>query len=81
MLTGPPAGIAAVGGYRFRQGEVDATVGGRRSRRRHRALPDAQLGQRLAGSAREADATAAGLQARGVNPLIAGAFRPRGKAA
>ena len=45
------------------------------------ALPDALLGQRLAGSAREAAATASELEARGVNALIAGAFRPRGKAA
>jgi len=45
------------------------------------ALPDALLGQRLAGSARDGAATAAELQARGVNALIAGAFRPRVKAA
>ena len=41
------------------------------------ALPDAHLGQRLAGSAPDRDATIAELQSRGVNPLIAEAFRPR----
>jgi hypothetical protein len=45
------------------------------------ALPDALLGQRLAGSARDSDAVAAELQARGVNSLITGAFRTRGNAA
>jgi hypothetical protein len=43
------------------------------------ALPDALLGQRLAGSAPNRVATTAQLQTRGVNALIAGAFRPRGK--
>ena len=81
VLTAPPAGIAAVGYYRFRQSEVDAAVAEADPAAVIVALPDAQLGQRLAGSAREAGATAAGLQARGVNALIAGAFRPRGKAA
>ena len=42
------------------------------------ALPDATLGQRLAGSARDRAGVIAALQAAGANPLIAGAFRPRG---
>ena len=75
------AGLIAVGGYRFRQCEVDAAVAAADPDAIIVALPDAQLGQRLAGSAREWAATASELQSRGVNSLIAGAFRPRGKAA
>ncbi len=78
-VTGPPAGITAIGGYRFRQREIDAVVAGADPAAIIAALPDALLGQRLAGSARDRAATAAELQARGVNPLIAGAFRPRGQ--
>jgi hypothetical protein len=75
-----PAGLTAVGGYRFRQSEVDAAVAGIDPAAVIVALPDAHLGQRLAGSARDLPAIAAELQARGVNSLIAGAFRPRGHA-
>jgi hypothetical protein len=41
------------------------------------ALPDALLGQRLAGDAPDRAATAALLLANGANPLMIGAFRPR----
>jgi non-ribosomal peptide synthetase component F len=75
-----PAGLTTVGGYRFRQSEVDAAVAGIDPDAVIVALPDAHLGQRLAGSARDGAAIAAELQARSVNPLIAGAFRPRGNA-
>jgi hypothetical protein len=74
-----PASLTAVGGYRFRQNEVDAAVAGVDPDAVIVALPDAHLGQRLAGSARDGAMVAAELQARGVNPLIAGAFRPRGR--
>jgi hypothetical protein len=79
VLTAPPAGITAIGFYRFRQREVDAAVAAADPGAVVVALPDALLSQRLAGSARAA--TAAELQARGFNALIAGAFRPRGNAA
>ena len=79
VLTAPPAGIAAVGYYRFRQHEVYEAVAAADPAVVVAALPDGLLGQRLAASAKPA--TAAELQARGVNALIAGAFRPRGKAA
>ncbi len=42
------------------------------------ALPDADLGQRLAGSAANRGDLRAKLKARGVNALISGAFQPRG---
>ena len=74
------AGLTAVGGYRLRQREVEAAVAAIDPAAVIAALPDALLGLRLAGSAADADAVAAELEARGVNPLIAGAFRPRQKA-
>jgi len=76
-----PAGISAVGFYRFRQCEVDAVVAGADPAAVIVALPDAHLGQRFAGSAQDGTAIAAKLQACGVNSLIAGAFLPRGNAA
>jgi acyl-CoA synthetase (AMP-forming)/AMP-acid ligase II len=75
------AGITAIGGYHFRQNEIDAAVAAADASAIIAALPDAFLGQRLAGSAPHPEEVAAELQAQGVNALIAGAFRPRGKAA
>ncbi|MGB9044857.1 MAG: hypothetical protein WCC81_20610, partial [Pseudolabrys sp.] len=43
------------------------------------ALPDADLGQRFAGSAADRADLLAKLKARGVNPLISEAFQPRGR--
>lgn len=73
-------GLVAVGGYRFRQREVDAAVAAADPAAVIVALPNALLGQRLAGSACDRAAAAAELQAHGVNALIAGAFRPLGSA-
>ncbi|MGE5772667.1 MAG: hypothetical protein ACM3Z4_11610 [Hyphomicrobiales bacterium] len=44
------------------------------------SLPDRNLGHRLGGTAENRAAVAADLEAQGVNPLISGAFRPRGAA-
>ena len=77
----PPAGLTVVGFYRLRQREVDAAVAAVDPAAVIVALPDALLGQRLAGRARDSDAVATELQARGVNSLIAGAFRTRDNAA
>ncbi len=81
VLTAPPAGITTMGSYRFRQSAVDDMVAAVDAEAVIVALPDALLGQRLAGSARDAAAISAALAARGANALIAGAFRPRGVAA
>ena len=78
-ITGPPAGITAIGGYRFRQNDIDWQVAKADLRATIAALPDAMLGLRLAGSSPNPPATEARLQARGVNPLIAGAFHRRAK--
>jgi len=80
VITGPPGGITTIGGYRFRQSDIDAQVADADAQAVIVALPDAFLAQRLAGSAPDRAATAAKLQAVGSNPLIAGAFRPRGTA-
>lgn len=71
-VTGPPAGVTAVGGYRFAAldamlADIDATAA-------VMAVPDALLGQRLAGRGAHPQAIVAALQARGANPLITGAF-------
>ncbi|MGH6665523.1 MAG: hypothetical protein ACREB2_11575, partial [Pseudolabrys sp.] len=76
-----PAGLVAVGGYRFRAEEIDAAVAATDQSAIIAALPHALLGQRLAGSAPYPADVSAALQARGINALIAGAFRVRGKAA
>ena len=80
VVTGPPGGITVVGGYRFRQVEVDWLVAHADLDATIVALPDGMLGQRLAGSAPEPEVTVEELQACGANPLIAGAFRPRERA-
>ncbi|MEP7029760.1 MAG: class I adenylate-forming enzyme family protein [Pseudolabrys sp.] len=77
VITAPPAGITCVGGYRFRQNDIDWQVADADIDAVIVALPDALLGQRLAGTAPNRAATAAELAVRGVNPLISGAFRAR----
>jgi hypothetical protein len=41
------------------------------------ALPDADLAQRLAGTAADREALRNGLRTRRANPLLSGAFEPR----
>jgi hypothetical protein len=79
-LSGPPAGITAIGFYRFRSGEVEAQVAHADPAATVVALPDAILGQRLAGSTTDRAAIDARLQESGANPLINAAFAPRGLA-
>ena len=79
-VTAPPAGVTATGGYRFRQSDIDAVVAQADPEATLIAVPDADLGQRLAGTATDRSALCADLRTRGVNPLISGAFRPRGAA-
>jgi hypothetical protein len=77
QIDGPPAGITSVGGYRFRQNDIDWLVADADIDAIIVALPDAILDRRLAGSAPDRAATADDLDARGANPLITGAFRRR----
>lgn len=78
-LTGPPASIVSVGGYRFVQRAMQEQVGEAGKGATVAALPDAILSHRLAGSASDRASVQQALAARGVNPLLAGAFRDRHK--
>ena len=83
VVTAPPSGTISVGGYSFRQSRIDAAVAQADPEATIVALPDADLGQRLAGTAADHADLRARLQAQGANPLLTGAFAPRrpGKAA
>jgi hypothetical protein len=80
-ITAPPAGIVAVGGYRFRANDIqdhsqmlgdDVTLA---------ALPDRINGNRLVGRAANDDATRHAAGKQGLNALVVDAFRPRGETA
>ncbi|MGN6571703.1 MAG: AMP-binding protein [Pseudolabrys sp.] len=70
-------GAVTVGAYRFRQTALDAAVAAVDPSALIAALPDALLGNRLAGHASDAARIAGNLFAHGANPLVAGAFRAR----
>lgn len=76
-VTGPPGGIATVGGYRFRQVDVDAQAMAADPAAIVAALPGDLLALRLAGQAPDHAAVRGQLAEDGANPLIGGAFRPR----
>jgi acyl-CoA synthetase (AMP-forming)/AMP-acid ligase II len=76
-ITAPPAGSIAIGGYRFKPNEAEAVIAAIDADATIVALPDAVLGQRLAGRCADPVAIISKLQARGLNPLIGAAFRPR----
>jgi hypothetical protein len=70
-------GVIGVGAYRFSQRALDAAAAAIDPAAMIAALPDAVLGNRLAGRASDPGRMQAELTARGLNPLIAGAFRAR----
>ena len=74
VVTGPPAGIVGVGGYRFVLRELQDLLAGIDGGGRIAALPDPLSGQRLSGSAANVEIVQAALTGRGVNPLVVGAF-------
>ena len=78
-LSGPPASIVNVGGYRFLRDDLAGHIGKAEMAASIAALPDATLSHRLAGNAIDREAVRQDLIARGANPLIAGAFRERRK--
>ena len=80
IITGGPPGFALVGGYRFARSDLDALVADAAPEATIAALPHAILGECLAGSTPEPQAVELELASRGLNPLIASAFRPRGRA-
>ena len=76
-VTGPVPGLIGVGGYRFGVQALEMLVAESDPAATLIALPDALTGERLAGGAGDPAALRATLDARGVNPLVSGAFRPR----
>jgi non-ribosomal peptide synthetase component E (peptide arylation enzyme) len=81
VVTGPPAGMTAVGYYRFRARAFDRLAESIGADVRLAALPQELTGARLAGEAPDRDAVFQALRLEGFNPLLAGAFRPRADAA
>ena len=79
VVTGPPAGIVNVGGYRFVQRALQDLVAQGGNGASITTLPDAFLSHRLAGNAIDRAAVRQALSARGVDPLVVGAFRDRRK--
>jgi len=77
VVTGPPAGLVTVGGYRFVLRDVQDSVARTDESGSVAALPDPLGGHRLAGQARDRTALQHALTALGVNPLIVRAFRDR----
>jgi hypothetical protein len=77
IIGNPPVGITSVGGYRFRQNQIDWLVAEVDLDAFIVAVPNAYLDARLGGSATDYEAIAAELQACGANPLIVEAFCKR----
>lgn len=77
VVTGPPAGLVAVGGYRFMLRDIQDHVVQTDASGSLAALPDPYAGHRLAGQAQNRAALQHSLAALGVNPLIVRAFRER----
>jgi non-ribosomal peptide synthetase component E (peptide arylation enzyme) len=77
MVTRPPTGVISVGGYRFLLRELHTLLARLEPIGTLTALPDALGGHRLAGSAADRAAVQRELEALGINPLVAGAFRER----
>jgi hypothetical protein len=73
-VGGPPAGIAAVGGYRFPLNELLATIGRIDADATLAVSPDPLLGQRLIGTAHDQPAMRNALDGIGLNPLVGAAF-------
>ncbi|WP_458760977.1 AMP-binding protein [Afipia sp. TerB] len=76
-ITAPPAGIAAVGGYRFRWHDLDQWAKRLTTGATLTALPDQLNGYRLAGRASDNARAREALAGLGLNPLMTEAFRDR----
>jgi AMP-binding enzyme len=77
IVTGPPVGVAAMGGYRFAVAPLQETVARLEPGAVVAAFPDALAGQRLAGIAAHRETVRDALTKRGFNPLVVNAFRGR----
>jgi hypothetical protein len=76
-ITAPPCGFTSIGGYRLLARDVESQIAHIDADATVLALPHAATGQRLAGRSADPARLASELRARGVNPLIYGAFRSR----
>lgn len=76
-ITAPPAGLAAVGGYRFRWHDLDQWAKRLATGAMLTALPDQINGYRLAGRASDNARAREALSELGLNPLMTEAFRDR----
>ncbi len=77
IVSGPPAGIVSVGGYRFVMRDLQNLVARAGAMNTLAALPDTFASHRLAGSADDRAGMREALFNYGANPLIARAFRER----
>ncbi len=77
VITGPPADIVAVGGYRFVVAKLQEAVSRIDPSAMIAAFPDALTGQRIAGAAVARDEIQQALAALGLSPLVVNAFQPR----
>jgi hypothetical protein len=77
VVTGPPAGLASVGGYRFAVAALEDTVARIDPAAKIAAFPDGLTGQRLAGIAACREELQDAIEALGHNPLVVNAFRKR----
>lgn len=78
VITAPPPGIHAVGGYRFRTGDLNDWANALGDDVMLTALPDRLASHRLAGRAPDNAAARKAATDRGLNALIPDAFRERG---
>ena len=76
-ITGAPAGITQIGGYRLALHEVQDLAARAAPEAMLAELPDLLAGQRLAGSAGDLHRVRRALAEAGANGLIVAAFRPR----
>jgi len=76
-ITGPPADLVSVGGYRFPLVGLRQAIGRIDGAATLSPRPDPLVGQRLVGQAGDAAAMKAALAAAGLNPIIAAAFGER----
>jgi hypothetical protein len=76
-VTGPPAGVVSMGGYRFILAGLQEAVSQLEAGAMLAAFPDGLAGQRVAGIAVHRDAIRDALAELGFNPLVINAFRPR----
>jgi hypothetical protein len=77
FVTGPPAGVVSVGGYRFSMRELQRAVQQIDPDGTVAALPDTLAGHRLAGISEDRETVWRLLAESGSNPLILTAFRER----